>query len=136
MLCILTSKCMLADAFTWSKTWNKFENHKKVLALHELPVRMMDKVLFSWFLKVFHHFWTCERMCKHPFAGRNTWHYRNVVELTISNWGVGVFLRWPNLILTKTNSGNKNAWNQKIENPPKESLFELFQNFWISKQMI
>ena len=35
---------------------------------------MMEKVLFSGFLKVFHRFQPCERMRKHAFAGRNTQH--------------------------------------------------------------
>ena len=43
-------------------------------ALHEPLVRMMKKVLFSWFSNVFYHFRPCECMSKHAFAGWNTQH--------------------------------------------------------------
>ena len=78
MLCISTSKCMLAHAFAWSKTMKTFENHVNQLlgvtpnrwptnfffrfsswALHEPLVRMMEEELFSWFSNVFHCFWPC-----------------------------------------------------------------------------
>ena len=61
VLCILTSKCMLAHAFTRSKTMKNMEKWwKKYLfqlflcfsswALHEPLVHIKEKVLF-------HHFW-------------------------------------------------------------------------------
>ena len=43
-------------------------------ALHEPLVRMMEKVLFSWFSNIFHRSRSCKRMRKHAFAGRNMQH--------------------------------------------------------------
>ena len=39
---------------------------------HEPLVGMMEKVLFSSFYNVFHHFRPCECMCKYAFADWNT----------------------------------------------------------------
>ena len=55
MLCISTSECMLAHAFTWSK-----------------PMKNAQKLSNSTFFSVFHCFRQCECMRKHAFAGENT----------------------------------------------------------------
>ena len=107
MLCISTSVCMLAHAFTWWKTiknirkwWKKYlcimhrrssrkaheEKQRKKFVGQSLgvtpkswltPKRMMKKVLFSSFSNVFCCFRPCKRMLKHGFAGRNTQHIYN-----------------------------------------------------------
>ena len=95
LLCISSSK--------WSKPIKTFENHEKSKlfqsfsswALHKPLVRMMKKILFSWFLNVFHRFWPCKRMGKHVFAGWNTqhrttqYHPWKVLDGPETGWEVG-----------------------------------------------
>ena len=61
LLCILTSECMLAHAFTWSKTM-------KIMKKVSFLSKKAHKQKWSWFLNVFHHFQPCQRMRKHALA--------------------------------------------------------------------
>ena len=65
MLCILTSKCMLAHVLAWLKT---MKNIQKSLKKN---------------LNVFYRFRPCECMHKHDFAGRNTQHLYFYVLRTV-----------------------------------------------------
>ena len=79
MLCISTSKCMLAHAFAWSKT---IENIQKSWSFLHAPYMSLSyawwkRYFFMLFKSFFYHFWPCERMHKHAFAGQNTQHAQN-----------------------------------------------------------
>ena len=97
MLCISTSKRMLAHAFTWSKmmkkvpfmrgTWEAYkEKRRKQTFLFgflrfssfffvSLSCAWWKRYFFTHFQvfsSVFNHFRPYKRMCKHAFAGQNT----------------------------------------------------------------
>ena len=110
MLSILTCKRMLAHAFTWLKTikniWKSWKNYK--MGVNQLlgvthnrwPTNFFSSAFFmalTWayrthdgkgtffmILECFYHFWPCERMRKHVFAGQNTQHW-NFRFLFLSN---------------------------------------------------
>ena len=92
MLCISTSKRMLAHAFAWLKTIKNDQKHSKIMkkvpfssCTREAHVRLMKKNEE----KSSYRFWPCKCMSKHAFAGRNTQHscHRSSGPNTGSNSG-------------------------------------------------